>query len=326
MSKLSFNKEFKYERVYGKISGYTTAFNAVSMGYPFVECIKSMVGFCDEVVIVDGCSTDGTWQALEDLAAQEPKIQLYQNPWDLEEPGMDGAQKAFARALCTHDFLWQQDLDEVVHEADYEKVKMITKRFPPNADILHLPVIELWGDSQHVTGRRHAWKWRMSRNKPEITHGINNHARLVHPESGKVFAKDGMSDGCEYVNVMTYEHLPHTGFWNTNFEMARLHLPEDYAKGINNVFKQLPSVFHYSWASLPLKVKQFTTNWNAQWDVLYQRERTKRFADVETEEQIKSLCSKLYEEGGEESDTIRYRFPLERSNPDVMKEWIEKNV
>src|SRR5579859_5620527 len=138
-TKLMFTKnpDFKYQRVYKKISAYTTTYNLME-GYPFVPAIKSALGFADEVVVVDGCSTDGTYEKLEQLASQDPRIKLYQNPWDMTEPGMDGMQKAFARALCEHEFLWQFDCDEIVHENDYEKVKTITKRFP-QCDILHLP-------------------------------------------------------------------------------------------------------------------------------------------------------------------------------------------
>ena len=49
------------------VSGYTTTLNCVDNGYPFVESIKSMLGFCDEVVVLDGGSTDTTWEKLEEL-------------------------------------------------------------------------------------------------------------------------------------------------------------------------------------------------------------------------------------------------------------------
>src|SRR3990167_10420237 len=98
--KLQFNSNFSYKRKYYPISGYTTTFNAVNMGYPFTESIKSLCGFCDEVVVVDGCSTDGTYEELEALMKQYPQIQVYQNEWDTTEPLVDSIQKAFARALC----------------------------------------------------------------------------------------------------------------------------------------------------------------------------------------------------------------------------------
>jgi ADP-heptose:LPS heptosyltransferase/glycosyltransferase involved in cell wall biosynthesis len=314
-------EKYAYQRVFPKISGYTTTYNL--QGYPFKESIKSMLGFCDEVIVVDGFSDDGTYEELEKLAEEHDNIELQQIPWDKEEPGMDGMMKAYARAFCTNDFLWQQDCDEVVHENDYEKIKMIAKRFPNDADILHLPVIELWGNEKTVTGRRHCWKWRMSRNKPEITHGINAHARLTDEKTGKVYARDGMSDGCEYVNVMSYEPLPHVGFYNQQIEMARQHMPERYAEGINEVFDQLPSVFHYSWCSLENKINQFKNKWDRQWNVLYQTENKARFPEADTPEKVKDLAQKLYDEGGEDSDQLKYKFELKRSNPAIMEEWLK---
>lgn len=320
----SFEK-YPYKRLYGTISGYTTTYNA--MNYPFKECIQSMLGFCNEVVVVDGASTDGTWEELESLAKTDDRIKLYQNPFDWSEPGMDGIQKAFARAVCEGEYLWQMDCDEVVHEDDYEKIKLITKRFPKTHDILHLPIIELWGDENHVTGRRHCWKWRMSRNKTEITHGINKHARLVDESSGKVYARKNMSDGCEYVNALTYEMLPHTGFYNDQIEVARTHVPDHYAKGINEVFQHIPSVYHYSWCSIPRKLEQLKKGgvWDRMWSLLYRDETQDRFPGVESPEQVRELADKLAAQGGEDSDKVKYRFKLERTNPAVMKDWLEKH-
>jgi ADP-heptose:LPS heptosyltransferase/glycosyltransferase involved in cell wall biosynthesis len=317
---------WEYAPNYKPISGYTTTYNL--KGYPFVESIKSMLGFCDEVVVVDGESDDGTYEVLEKLAQEDERIKLFQNKWDLEEPGMDGLQKAFARALCDNEneFLWQQDCDEVVHEDDYEKIRMIAKRFPTEADILHLPIIELWGNEKTVTGRRHAWKWRMSRNKPEITHGINKEARLVDEETGKIYAKRGMSDGCEYINVMTGDMLPHVGFWSQNIDVARRFARDQYAGGINQIFQNLPSIFHYSWCSLENKVQQFKTKWDRQWNVLYQTDNVERFPEAKTKEDETKLIQKLFEEGGEDSDDLKYKFELKRSNPAIMKKWIEENV
>lgn len=316
------NPEFKYKRIFGTVSGYTTTFNLE--GYPFRESIQSMLGFCDEVVVVDGVSTDGTWEALEELAKEDDRIKLFQNPWDFSEPGIDGLQKAFARYMCEGEFLWQQDCDEVVHERDYEKIKLITKRFPSNADILHLPVVELWGNGHTATGRRHAWKWRMSRNNMNITHGINKHARLTHEKTGKVYAKPGMSDGCEYVNAQSFDMEPHVGFWSDKLEIVRRSQPDSYAEGMNEVFDKMPSVYHYSWCSLENKIRQFRDKWDRQWSALYQTEGVVRFPGVDTDEQITELAKKLYAEGGEDSDETKYKFQLRDPGPKIMEEWLTK--
>jgi len=319
--------KYEYQRLFGKISGYTTVYNCETMGIPYVESIRSMLGFCDEVVVLDGCSADGTYEKVQELAALDPRVKVFQNEWDWNEPGIDGLQKAYARAMCDSDsdFLWQQDADEIVHENDYNKIKMITKRFP-NADILHLPVIELWGDSKHATGRRHCWKWRMSRNKPDITHSINAAARLTNEKTGKIYAKDGMSDGCEYVNTMTYQMVPHVGFYSEQIEAARRHMPKDYEKGINEVFEKLPSVWHTSWMNIDKKIKQLKKggSWDRLWSLLYQKESMERFPGIETEEQIQELAKKLSDDGGEAGDEVKYKFEVTQNPPKLLTEWIEK--
>jgi ADP-heptose:LPS heptosyltransferase/glycosyltransferase involved in cell wall biosynthesis len=321
-------ENYEYKRIYGTISGYTTTYNCVEGKFPFEEAIKSALGFCNEVVVVDGESTDGTWEKLQELAENDDRIQLFQNAFDWAEPGIDGLQKSFARALCSNDFLVQFDSDEIFHEKDYEKWKMITKRFPTDADILHLPVIELWGDEKYCTGRRHSWKWRMSRNKPEITHGINKNARLTNEKTGKVYAKKGMSDGCEYVNAMTYESIPHTGFYNTQIEMARLHSPIQYANGMNEVFKVIPSVYHTSWMDIPRKLEHLKPGgvWDRMWSLLYQEEAQNRYPNIDfsKKEEVEKLIIELIKEGGEESDQVRYKFGLNMEPPKLLKEWIEK--
>ena len=62
----------KYDMEYKiKLSGYTTTKDCVSQNYPWKQTIQSLLGFCDEVVVVDGGSKDGTWEELQELASQK---------------------------------------------------------------------------------------------------------------------------------------------------------------------------------------------------------------------------------------------------------------
>ena len=305
------------------ISGYTHTLNAQKQGYPFLQSIASMLGFCKEVVVVDGGSTDDT-VALINLAFKgEDRVKVIHNTWDPKEPGMDGMQKAFARVMCdpSAEFLWQQDIDEVVHEEDYSKVLDIARKFPTDVALLHLPMVELWGDGDTVRTDRHAWKWRLSRNEFEITHGIAKHARMLDQKTGHVYAKPGMSDGCEYIDVMTGEYIPHRGFWSNELDQLRVNDPEAYGVHMNQIFKKLPVIYHYSWVDIPRKIRNFKEFWDKQWSMLYNDKEPKdRFPDVNTEEDILLAAKTMRERGGEHGQAPT--FKLGRTNPAVMAEWL----
>jgi hypothetical protein len=309
-----------------KIAGYTHIFNPKTHGYPYIQSIVSMLGFCDEVVVVDGGSTDGSVEELRErlaeLAGHESRVNIITREWDPEEPGMDGMQKAFGRAMVSADaeFLWQQDADEVVSAEDYEKIIDICRRFPSDVDVVHLPVIELWGDQRHVRTDRHCWKWRLSRNNLRVTHGINAQARLMDPKTGRFYAKKGMSDGCEMIDMVTAEHLPHRGFYTQHLEQLRVQDPQEYGRVMNETFKQLPCVWHYSWADLPRKVRNFRDFWDKQWQVLYQTPPEPRFPDVVTDEDVLRKAEELRARGGEHGEAPT--FVIDREPPAVMKDWI----
>ena len=328
MSKLIRNKDFQYKSFEVAMSGYTTTYNCVKEGFPFEISIKSFLQFVNEVVVVDGYSSDGTYEVLQKMAQEDLRIKLYQNEF-LQDPGCDGQNKAFARCLCENDILVQFDVDEIAHEDDVEKWKLLAKKFPKDTDILHCPVVELWGDLEHSTYRRHMWKWRLSRNKPEITHAINKYARLTDEKTGKVYARKGMSDGCEYVNVMTYEPLPHKGFWNEQLDVLRAYQSEQFGVTMNKIVGQLPSVYHTSWLDLPRKVHQLQPGgiWDQLWSLIYQEKTQDRFPGVEfsDEKQVNALVEKLKTEGGEESDKVKGTFKLTRPPPKILQDWWSKN-
>jgi len=179
------------------IGGYITTHNCIKQNYPFEESIKSLLGFCDEVCVVDGGSTDGTIEILNSLASIDPRVKINVVPRDWTHPRFavfDGVQKADARSMCTSEFLWQMDSDEIVHENDYEKIKDIVRKFPKGVDLIALPVLEYWGSSKKVRVDINPWKWRLSRNNKNITHGIPRQQRRFDEENRLYSAG---SDGCD---------------------------------------------------------------------------------------------------------------------------------
>jgi glycosyltransferase involved in cell wall biosynthesis len=298
-----------------KISGYTTTFNCESQDYPYIQSIKSLLGFCDEVVVMDGGSTDGTFEELTTMATQIEKLKVYQHviDWNATRSGVeDGAQKARARNKCTLPFCWQQDSDEIVHENHYEQIIKLCRQFPKFVDLVCLPVIEYWGGEEKVRMDINPWKWRLSRNKPNITHGIPKHLRKTD-EDGNLYASLG-TDGCDYIDAETHEYIAHASFYTPEVHNLRLEAlngneqaKKNYSVWFNEVVDAIPGVFHYSWFNLERKIKTYKNFWSRHWQSLYdikQEDTAKNnmFFDkpwsAVTDSDIKSLAKDLKEKMG----------------------------
>ncbi len=301
------------------LSGYTTTKDCISQEYPYERTIECMMRFCDEVVVVDGGSTDGTWERLQELAAKSEKLIVHQEKrnWnDKRFAVYDGAQKAVARNLCTKDFCIQMDSDEYFTEEDGEKIRNLIDQFPQNLDLIALPVIEYWGSKDKVRCDVNFWKWRLSRNKSYITHGIPKQLRK-YDEDDNLYSSLG-SDGCDMINKETGDIVPCGTFYTKEVEDVRqravlgivegpndfLKLYEQWANGVSN---QLPSTFHYSWLDIERKIKTYKNYWGKHWESLYNipQEDTsennkffdKPWSEVSSEE-ITGLADKLATEMG----------------------------
>ena len=299
------------------ISGYTTAKNALSQGYPIKQCVESMLGFCSEVVVVDGGSNDGTWEELQNMAKAQTdgRIKVYQverNWEDKRHAVYDGLQKAEARSRCTGDYCWQMDSDEIVHEEDYAKIIQLCRNFPAHAEIVALPVVEYWGSLEKVRMDINPWKWRLSKNKEYITHGIPKEFRKTD-EEGNLYASLG-TDGCDYIHSETFERLPFTGFYTKEIDDCRIaglqgndHARKEYESWFNRVVELLPGVHHYSWFDLERKIKTYKNYWSKHWQSLYNISQddtiennmffNKEWSQV-TDEDIQALSEKLSKEMG----------------------------
>ena len=146
--------------------------------------------------------------------------QLKRNWDDPKFALFDGANKALARTLCTGDWCWQQDVDEIVHEDDYKKIKPLIRQMPKALKLLCLPVIEYWGSNQKVRIDVNPWKWRLSRNHKHITHGIPKQFRR-EDEEGNLYAYPG-TDGCDYIDARTGNPIQHASFYSPEIHEARV--------------------------------------------------------------------------------------------------------
>ena len=188
----------------------------------------------------------------------------------------------------------------------------LVPQFPAFVDLISLPVVEYWGNKGKVRMDVNPWKWRLSRNKPNITHGIPKHLRQ-HDANGELYAAQG-TDGCDYIDANTHEPIQHASFYTPEMHQLRLsafdgdlEAKKNYEALFNNMVKKVPGVFHYSWFDLERKIKTYRGFWQRHWESLYNvtREDTaennmffdKPWNEV-TDEDISNLATKMEKEMG----------------------------
>lgn len=315
------------------LSGYTTLYNAESQRYPYERVIKNMLEFCDEVCVVDGGSTDGTFFNLCRIAYPEmrqidhatgsiyiekinelrklcdegnefplqldctdnevlPKvfqrvsnlrIKVVPRDWSSENFALyDGMQKAEARSMCTKDFCWQMDSDEILPRKYYKKLEEILESTPVTVGIIAFPVVEYWGSYEKVRIDVQPWKWRLSKNDPKITHGVPSD--MIETVDGKEIVKEG-TDGCDMIDKETRERLPFITFHTKETENTRQRAVcgeessiKDYETWLNAAAEQLPTVHHYSWLDIERKIRLYRDYWQNHWRNLWNQD-TKDTAD-----------------------------------------------
>lgn len=327
-----------------KLSGYTTVRNARQMDYPFEATIKSMLDFCDEVVVLDSSDLeDGTTDVLQEMLDKEPRLEVVcvDIPWKAPNHGIyDGATKALARAQCTGDYLFQMDCDEVCQPGIRSKIEDLVKK-QPDAPLIALPVVEYWGSKEKIRVDVNPWKWRLSKNDKRITHGIP--ASLRWEKDGLLYAHQG-TDGCDYIWSDTGQPVPCLHFMNNNIEAVRRSAMSSqeaanmYRMWFQSAIEQLPTVYHFSWWSIASKIRKFLHFWNDSWISLYGEPRPAgwnpffdKALDQVTDEEIETYAKKLAVSTGGHifhkpwDGSVTNHISLEHELPPFIVEWAEKH-
>jgi hypothetical protein len=229
------------------------------------------------------------------------------------------------------------DIDEVVHEDDYKKVKKLARQIPKSVKIVCLPVIDYWGNDDKVRIDVNPWKWRLSRNDTHITHDIPAQHRR-YDENGNVFSIG--SDGCDYVHTDNYQPIPQIIqkiLNNENFKAENL---EGYQNFMNAAISELPAVHHYSWFDIERKINTYKNYWSKHWASLYNKVTedipennmffNKSWKSV-TKDEIVNLANKMNNELGGwvfhtrvdfEKPTPWYK--IKSNHPSLMIDWLKE--
>lgn len=302
---INLNLDWKFQEVLPKISAYTTTYNCLNGHYPFREAIKSFL-WCDELIVADGGSTDGTKEELETLAKEYVNLRVYDFPVDLDNPGKDGQLKAMARAMCSEEFCVQFDGDEFCL-GDAKLWKRTAKNMEAGISILNCLVVEPFGSptALRLNESHNPAKWRIYRNLPEITHGIPDYDRFE--KDGKVFSKKA-SDGTFPLNIVNNKLFPSKDIndvLSSLFVLRKEKKYDEYLNLVKDLILTTPSVYHAGHVNLKSKIKLYLSTWRFWWCCLYDLDpndpvNNQYFPDIEpkdvTEEMINEKVAQLIKE------------------------------
>ena len=138
--------------------------NGDSQDYCWREAVRSLLPVCDKVIICDCDSTDGTRQAIDLWAAQDPKIVVANFPWTNPkgDPLWWVTFLNYARQHLPTTMHIQLDADEILHENSYDEVT----RAKENGSVLYCKRFNFWKDAQHLIPEGHCCSAKVIRVAP----------------------------------------------------------------------------------------------------------------------------------------------------------------
>jgi hypothetical protein len=158
-----------------KISGFSFVRNGVSLYYPIVESIKSILPLVDEFFVAVGKSSNGDDTREKIAEIDDPKLTIIDTIWEekyFKKGIINSIQTDIAMKKCTGDWLFYLQADEVVHEKYLTTIKKRCEALVYDKEVegLLFRYKHFWGDYKHYHNG-HGWypnEIRIVRNLPEI--------------------------------------------------------------------------------------------------------------------------------------------------------------
>jgi len=187
------------------LTGHLLIYQGEKFMFNYKEAILSLLPICDEFVICECFSDDGTYEECLALARQYPEIRIIRHPWQSEEEEKGYEYRRLARLtdLCTEEsrtkwFGYIQG-DECLHEDGLEEIKYVVRRkeVPNSPRAISIPYHHFvcnmsttwpfvyqssirfgWKDSTW-RALEDAWTLRCSRKEDALVYPAS-HARMFH--------------------------------------------------------------------------------------------------------------------------------------------------
>src|SRR5205807_1834371 len=141
------------------LSGFTIVRNAVSLDYPIVPALRSILAICDEVVVNVGRSPDGTRDLVAGLG--EPRVRVIDTAWDFSRgSGVLAQETERAMRACRGAWGLYIQADEVLHETGAAILQERVRAWDADAGVEGLLVDyrHFYGDFDTVATNRHWYR------------------------------------------------------------------------------------------------------------------------------------------------------------------------
>jgi hypothetical protein len=141
------------------LSGFTIVRNAVSLDYPILPALRSILGICDEVVVNVGRSADGTRDLVTGLG--EPRVRVIDSVWDFSRGSRVLAEETErAMRACRGAWGLYIQADEVLHETGAAFLEEGVRAWDADARVEGLLVDyrHFYGDFDTVATNRHWYR------------------------------------------------------------------------------------------------------------------------------------------------------------------------
>jgi hypothetical protein len=277
---------------------YIVFHNAETNGYPWRECVRNALEFCDKVYILEVDSSEEDINAIyEEFSDNTANVVLKhgKNEWDMNDKAIVGKMKQKAREMVREDYCVYLDADEILQIKNPSVlVDMVLNN--PRADVFAVPYFTFFGSPNQIGNFKDAenfWRWKIFRNLPHIGHGIHGAARQYDSE-GKLYMDKAISDGCEIINLNTLEVMRALMFMPPHYieagNLYRTAPTTAHEKAvITTMFSECINDFpivcwHYGWINFEEKAKNALAYWTKTKAYADDEEHSKLFAGAPTED------------------------------------------
>ena len=128
------------------ISCFMVLKNVLKTGYPFVESIAASLPMCDEFLISEGYSDDGTFEIVDKISKLNRKVKVFRQEWPSTKKYSVIAEVTNSiRAKCSYDYIFSIQANEVVHEKDVKFLRALPE-ICPDVNTFSLPFVHLVKD------------------------------------------------------------------------------------------------------------------------------------------------------------------------------------